>query len=87
MPPRSTTASIRVGGGFARVADAADPQDPALCQEDRSQGDLVELELLTEIEYRAKSAKGKVRYPFQRGAGRPVEHGRRARRRQRPRPQ
>jgi bifunctional non-homologous end joining protein LigD len=53
-----------LGGGVAEEADAADQEDATLRQEDRRKGIWVEPELLAEIEYRAKSAEGKVRHPF-----------------------
>lgn len=48
-----------------KAAEAVDPEDAALLEADLSQGIWVELKLLAEFEYRAKSAEGKVRYDFQ----------------------
>jgi hypothetical protein len=50
-----------------QAADAVDPEDAAFQQAHRAQGHLGEPELLAEIEYRAKSAEGKVRHPFFKG--------------------
>ena len=50
-----------------KAADAADPQDPAYNQRIAHKGIWVEPESLAEIEYRAKSAVGKVRHPFFKG--------------------
>ena len=44
-----------------------DPQDPALQQAHRASRRLGRAELLAEIEYRAKSAEGKVRHPVFKG--------------------
>ncbi|SFV19497.1 ATP dependent DNA ligase C terminal region [Bradyrhizobium arachidis] len=43
------------------------PEDTAVREADRPQGHLVEPKLLAEVEYRAKSAEGKVRHPFFKG--------------------
>jgi hypothetical protein len=51
----------------AQVPNAADPQDPPYAKKIAHKAIWVEPELLTEIEYRAKSAEGKVRYPFSKG--------------------
>ena len=68
MPARSTTALTSPREAPAGAAEAANPQNPALLQKDRAQGDIwVEPELLAEIEYRTKSAEGKVRHPFFKG--------------------
>src|SRR5258707_1704947 len=69
MPARSTTAlTSPQRSACRRAAEAANPQNPALLQKDRAQGDIwVEPELLAEIEYRTKSAEGKVRHPFFKG--------------------
>ena len=68
MPARSITASTSVSAkDLAGATKAADPQDAALRQEDRAPGNLGRAALLAEIEYRAKSAEGKVRHPFFKG--------------------
>jgi hypothetical protein len=51
--------------GFAGPAQAPDPQEPA--QENRAPGIWVEPSLLAEVEYRAKSAEGKLRHPLFKG--------------------
>jgi bifunctional non-homologous end joining protein LigD len=52
----------------AQAPNAADPQNPALhTGGSRTKGIWVEPELLAEIEYRAKSAEGKVRHRFFKG--------------------
>jgi bifunctional non-homologous end joining protein LigD len=66
-----------VGHGFDKSSTAAlagapqtaDPQNPALRQEDRASRHSVEPNLLAEIEYRAKSAEGKPRHLFFKGLG------------------
>ena len=67
MPARSTTASTRHRHRSAGASQAADPQNPALRKRIAHKGIWVEPELLAEIEYRAKSAEGKVRHPFFKG--------------------
>jgi ATP-dependent DNA ligase len=70
LPPRTPTSKwVRycVGERFTGSAQATDPEDAALQQEDRALWHLVEPSLLAEIEYRAKSAEGKVRHPFFKG--------------------
>jgi bifunctional non-homologous end joining protein LigD len=52
---------------FAGPAQAADWENAILCQEIAHRGVWVEPWLLAEIEYRAKSAAGKVRHPFFKG--------------------
>ena len=47
--------------GTPETVGAARPEDAALREADRPPGRLVEPKLLAEIEYRAKSAEGKVR--------------------------
>lgn len=52
----------------SKAVEAVDTQDAALYEADRThRGIWVEPELLAEIEYRAKSAEGKVRHPFFKG--------------------
>jgi hypothetical protein len=54
---RPTAKSTRKRGAL----ETADPQNSAFYQKDRASRHLGEPELLAEIEYRAKSAEGKVR--------------------------
>lgn len=56
-----------------KAAEAVDPEDAALLEADLSQGIWLELKLLAEFEYRAKSAEGKVRYPIFKGLR--ADHG------------
>ena len=49
------------------MSDAADPEDPAYTKRIAHKAIWVEPELMAEIEYRAKSAEGKVRHPFFKG--------------------
>jgi bifunctional non-homologous end joining protein LigD len=50
-----------------QASQAADPQDAAYAKKIAHKAIWVEPELLAEIEYRAKSAEGKVRHPFFKG--------------------
>jgi bifunctional non-homologous end joining protein LigD len=53
-------------GGRSSVV-ARPQEDPAYSKRIAHRGIWVEPELLAEIEYRAKSAEGKVRHPFFKG--------------------
>ena len=77
MPARSTTASTRQSAAELRkrltpLIRKTQPYTKRIAHK----GIWVEPELLAEIEYRAKSAEGKVRHPFFKGAARgSLEHG------------
>nr|WP_256565669.1 MULTISPECIES: hypothetical protein [unclassified Bradyrhizobium] len=67
MPARSTTASTKrqppsCGGASSPWSGRHSPMQSGL-----RKGIWVEPKLLAEIEYRAKSAEGKVRHPFFKG--------------------
>jgi bifunctional non-homologous end joining protein LigD len=49
------------------VRTRVDPQDAALAERIANKGIWFEPKLFAEIEYRAKSAAGKVRHPFFKG--------------------
>ena len=50
-----------------QTVDATDPQNSTYSKRIAHKGIWVEPDLLAEVEYRSKSAEGKVRHPFYRG--------------------